>query len=527
MKLKEIEKERIATGQSKVKRISASSISPSSSFEISNKSLEKKDTEFVSKWVTIFSATLPEYEKNYKAIWRTQLVSILSRRDSYLSNQSINELYQFISKNKKTMIINETWETKELEGFGFKIKARGPDDKVFCKQPELLNKLPRGIVFVKENHQGINLAIFGNRKFFGRNPGDDDDCLICSSSLQTAVFHSFFITTKSNGDNCQIAGWKTKSGNFYWIIGSKNRKIAVQTPNQVNSTLFKSAAYSYSIKMANLFFQKYLSPMNEEKQQELKSFLITTRVTMNFEYESPQFQHVVPLHEEKLVFIGITGYHIEGAAAHPVLAAAIASYFGFPSVLEDWKEYHKSQLDEECDKIVHRWGIEGSVLVLLDDSNRVLDLIKVKTWWYVLLRAIREKVRRNSDVGAIRKRLNVLQSEMQMDPDFVSTFIILGEKFARWINSYPARKTLAQKEYPAAWSEFLKQNKLPSDKSLLTFKNMECTTNEPSEKEAKRLQKKLKKNENKAEEEDGYFDSGFSNSENSKKKKKKSKKKRK
>jgi len=101
MKIKEIEKERIATGQSKVKRISASSISPSSSFEISNKSLENKDTEFVSKWVTIFSATLPEYEKNYKAIWRTQLVSILSRRDSYLTNQSINELYQFISKNKK------------------------------------------------------------------------------------------------------------------------------------------------------------------------------------------------------------------------------------------------------------------------------------------------------------------------------------------------------------------------------------------------------------------------------------------
>ena len=44
------------------------------------------------------------------------------------------------------------------------------------------------------------------------------------------------------------------------------------------------------------------------------------------------------------------------------------------------------------DKIRRDYGYEGEVLYFLDDINDVIGLLKKKTAWYVICRAIREKV---------------------------------------------------------------------------------------------------------------------------------------
>jgi hypothetical protein len=49
---------------------------------------------------------------------------------------------------------------------------------------------------------------------------------------------------------------------------------------------------------------------------------MTSRVTMNFEFESPDHQHLVPLSARRLVLIGVTGAHIAATAGHPCLGAA-------------------------------------------------------------------------------------------------------------------------------------------------------------------------------------------------------------
>ena len=130
------------------------------------------------------------------------------------------------------------------------------------------------------------------------------------------------------------------------------------------------------------------------------------------------------------MLIGLTGVHVVGRSVYPMLSAAFAAHFGFPSVFSQWESssslatsspsesssasshqsgesndkdcrvvvvdpplLDKSALGEHSARIHTQWGREGAVFVLLDESMRVVDLVKVKCWWYVLLRAIREKVK--------------------------------------------------------------------------------------------------------------------------------------
>ena len=43
------------------------------------------------------------------------------------------------------------------------------------------------------------------------------------------------------------------------------------------------------------------------------------------------------------------------------------------------------------EQIRRDYGYEGEVLYFLDDQNNVIGLIKKKTAWYILCRALREK----------------------------------------------------------------------------------------------------------------------------------------
>jgi len=74
--------------------------------------------------------------------------------------------------------------------------------------------------------------------------------------------------------------------------------------------------------------------MGSEKAKQFQQFFQLTRLTMNFEFEAIEHQHLVPLHEDKLVAIGFTGIHIEGRVLHPIFTKLISTYFGFPHVFD-------------------------------------------------------------------------------------------------------------------------------------------------------------------------------------------------
>ena len=172
--------------------------------------------------------------------------------------------------------------------------------------------------------------------------------------------------------------------------------------------------YSFSAEMAMTFFE-CLEKLSPQQVDELKLFISVTGLTLNFEFESTSHQHIVALSSTRLVFIGLTGIHLMGSIClHPFLSRAFSEYFKFETVLEDLTLYPREKSEEKCLEIAQRWNEEGAVLILLNKENQVADLVKVKTWWYVLLRAMREQMRFDNDrsvlvmARAVSNRFKVL-----------------------------------------------------------------------------------------------------------------------
>ena len=168
----------------------------------------------------------------------------------------------------------------------------------------------------------------------------------------------------------------------------------------------------------------------------------------------------------------------EGKSVHPMVGAAMARYFGFGSVLDDVTVYCKDDLDKACQKISKRWISEGSVIILLDDDNKVVELVKVKAWWYVLLRAIREKVRGISTLSQltslyprIHKRMMEIERDMEVESSYTYQFSRLGVLFAEYLYLHHLSKGVENRQimdsYPSYWSSFLRFHCLPEDESLL------------------------------------------------------------
>ena len=64
-----------------------------------------------------------------------------------------------------------------------------------------------------------------------------------------------------------------------------------------------------------------------------------------------------------------------------------------------------TELDIRMKQIRQGYQHEGDVLYLLDNNGFVLGLLKKKTVWYIMCRAIREKLR----VACEQSRLNALE----------------------------------------------------------------------------------------------------------------------
>ena len=61
----------------------------------------------------------------------------------------------------------------------------------------------------------------------------------------------------------------------------------------------------------------------------------------------------------------------------------------------DWKRLAFKDTDDYLTKIRKDYGYEGVVLYFLDSDFNVIGLLKKKTAWYIIIRAVREKLRRH------------------------------------------------------------------------------------------------------------------------------------
>ena len=110
-------------------------------------------------------------------------------------------------------------------------------------------------------------------------------------------------------------------------------------------------------------------------------------------------------------------------------------------------------------------GYEGVVIYFMDENMNIIGILKKKTVWYIILRAIREKFRSylspKHDVTAselekrIIKRLNEIKIWIGFDDEYLNKWKTLAINFAKWftnvINTKKIDRDVFYNKYPTLW----------------------------------------------------------------------------
>lgn len=297
-------------------------------------------------------------------------------------------------------------------GNGFKVAGHCPDEAKYKQRKDLRLWLPRGLVFARDGDGDGNwqLAIFAIRKFFGQGVNEDREegareyeDKVGSGFDKVAV--GFVPTWKANGENAQLAIVYVNEERTI-VCGSKNRKVFLRLGEGCDLERAKQDLVSYQsspdsrygigIEVAELVLDRLAGLGSGEPLCSLfLSFMLMSRFTMCFEMESMLHPHIEALAQTRLVFIGFSSVFIEGQSTHPLAACVIARRFGFITVTDDVSTVSPlSSLDTYINTdVIPRYGKEGDVLYMVSEGGQVVDLIKVKCAWYVVARAIREKIK--------------------------------------------------------------------------------------------------------------------------------------
>jgi hypothetical protein len=119
----------------------------------------------------------------------------------------------------------------------------------------------------------------------------------------------------------------------------------------------------------------------------------------------------------------------------------------------------------------------GSVLYFMNDKHQVIGLLKKKTIWYVILRAIREKARHMltnwekqkaqptdlaETIARTVSRLNAIQRWLQFADVILDRWKILAKQYLTWLMDEAKKKTIQRNDiadtYPMLWLKFLEEN---------------------------------------------------------------------
>lgn len=265
---------------------------------------------------------------------------------------------------------------------------------------------------------------------------------------------TLLVTTKANGESAHLSAFAdpfpaadTQSGaapltpGLVWVAGSKNVHLVFRCPLDIDTELYAGQRFSFARIIANCAARvltataaKHTLPVASDEAMPkvaqaavrdaalaapnaatsqaalglvraraedsnaaaLGAWLSRNQLTMIMEMENPGTQHVEHFDFEQPRLRGITCMPCtspapEGLAQglHPLLCALVMSSTGFEPV----RSYSTpaSELAAVHAAVRAGHGSEGAVLYYCDAAQHVIGLVKLKSVWYVVLRALREK----------------------------------------------------------------------------------------------------------------------------------------
>ena len=298
--------------------------------------------------------------------------------------------------------------------------------------------------------------IFALKKFTG-GMGDEDE----SQPENDRSWMKFFLkpqdeaktvicTRKANGEAAHLSVRFIEQKCFL-IVGSKNVHILISTYSDIEKYLDSRFQYAKVIARAVL---DTLSSFNDSSLSLLLNFLHYTKLTAVFELLQPKYQHienVSNLQNNTLQFIAWTLPYDQNnrnsksyCAISPDKGIQFAQKLGFQTVIYD--SIDPRDVPSRMDSIRISHGFEGEVMYFMDECENVIGLMKKKTAWYIVLRAIREKAvaayaewkklsnfNQASWSRKVKSRLKDIQGWVCYSDKFCDTWAKLGFTFIVWV----------------------------------------------------------------------------------------------
>ncbi|XP_042215272.1 uncharacterized protein LOC121861515 isoform X2 [Homarus americanus] len=368
-----------------------------------------------------------------------------------------------------------------------KVFTRGPDDLVYSKHQDIREMIPRGVTIMQLNGRvsQFDVVIHGNKKFSG-GIGDEDECQpenndkwreYCLGNPDTAI--KVVCMKKLNGEAAHFSG-RYIDGRFYLFVGSKNVHMLIRDCMDIEK--YEGSRYGVAKIIARAVCS-VLNDLEKKKQHLVFSLLHHTKSTAFCEILQPEHQHLVNishLSEPQLNVISFTstasydGEVRSLTAMPPHHALDLAAVLGFQS--NTYKIIPRDEVLTHKDMIRQYFDDEGEVLYFLTENEDTIGLAKVKSVWYILLRALREKAvycfttaKKKSGwslqerINATHKRLREIQRWLKLSDDYIHFWSKLCDGFLRWteqeIKYARIEGSSIRPKFPILWKQYLCETK--------------------------------------------------------------------
>ena len=363
----------------------------------------------------------------------------------------------------------------------------GPDDAMYNSSAELRDRIARGntVLQLEDTRTGKvskDMVTFALKKFTGGMGDEDED-----QPENEQVWQRYFLSPmeevekvvcviKENGEAAHLSV-RMIQGSFYYFCGSKNVHLMFRTKEELEK--YTEQRYMVAKTVAQAWLNQ-ASDMEPKKLRLFCSFLHTTKMTAVFEVLCPDYQHVVSLSHLSTPELRFLTFTLQYGAASltglpPHTSLILAARLGLATATHH--EITASKAEARMEEVRAGYGYEGEVLYFLDKEDRTVGLVKKKTAWYVLCRAIREKVntaktqyrkegsmskqKENLQIEKLERRVNEIQTWLDLDDAMTKHWRLLGKNFFKWMlnqlmqNPDKLEELCARGCFPQQWQAFL------------------------------------------------------------------------
>lgn len=365
------------------------------------------------------------------------------------------------------------------------------DDNVFTQDEWIRENIPRGLNFIHfmtcEKEENFDFAIYGNKKYTGR-VGDEFDFKIenndiwkqfCIDSLENST--EVICMEKLDGYAAHFAVRKI-GGAYYIIAGSKNVHLIFQSRSDIKK--YFGTRFYVARKVASAVLKKF-KKMDKSKLNFLKLYLSVTKMTVVCELLDPKNTqpNVDSSHFAKPNIFGLMMTSVPGKekdnsllAFPPQICSRYFKFFGIST--PTCYSIPFKNVKEKIEEIRKIKNSEGYVLYYLI-NDRTVGIVKVKTIWYVVLRAVREKdifftsrerkvVKPVSEIIEIsHKLIDEVQKWLEFNDDYSNKWKKLIKVFISWLYVKIKSDKIYFKEvrtkFPEIWKMFLNAYRINDD----------------------------------------------------------------